>query len=89
MSRVQIKICDAGDPPPFAELVDAGVISGECLSFVIIEKGTAAGKTSCAVVTRGADGKPVVVQFTGDMFLSMAAALKGARQRFGDPWDGV
>ena len=87
MSHVAVKICAVGDPPAFPELNNR--VSGECLGFVILEKGTSKGKTSCAVVTRGKDGVPVIVEFTGDMFLSMAAALKGARQRFGDPWDGV
>jgi len=87
MSMVRIKISAVGDPPAFPELTNG--IEGECLGFSILESGTTSGKTSCAVMTRGADGIPVMVQFTGDMFLSMAAALKGARQRFGDPWDGV
>jgi len=84
---VRIKICAVGDPPAFPELPSG--IEGECLGFAILEKGTAGGKTSCAIMTKGADGVPVMVQFTGDMFLTMAAALKGARERFGDPWDGV
>ena len=87
MSMVNIRVCSVGDPPAFPELVNG--VESECLGFAILEKGTASGKTSCAVMTVGADGKPVMVQFTGDMFLSMAAALKGARQRFGDPWNGV
>lgn len=87
MSHVNIIISNVGDPPAFPEMKDG--VEGPCLGFIIFEKGTASGKTSCGIVTHGADGVPVLVQFTGDMFLTMAAALKGARQRFGDPWDGV
>ena len=81
MSYVNIKICRKGDPPAFPEL-GAG-IDAPCLGFAILEKGTASGHTSCAVLTKGADDVPVVVQFTGDMFIAMAAALTGARERFG------
>ena len=87
MTHVKIDIQALGDPPCCAEFPD--IQNGECLKFVILEKGTIGGKTSCAIVAKGQDGKPVFVQFTGDMFLTMAATLKGARQRFGDPWSGA
>jgi len=85
---VDICIVAKNDPnPAFPDLANG--VESPCLGFAILEGGCASGKTSCAVMARGADGVPVIVQFTGDMFLSMAAALKGARQRFGDAWDGV
>jgi hypothetical protein len=88
MHVVDVRIQAKNDPGPlFPEFANG--VEGECLGFGILEGGTVNGKTSCGVLTRGADGVPVMVQFTGDMFLTMAAALKGARQRFGDPWDGV
>jgi hypothetical protein len=87
MGTVDIRICEIGDPPAFPEIRRA--FESECMGFAILEKGTTNGKTSCAILARGKDGFPVMVQFTGDMFLTMAAALKGAKERFGDPWDGV
>lgn len=88
MTHVQIKIQAKSEAGPlFPELVDG--TEQPCLGFGILEAGTTSGKTSCCVMTQDEHGKPIMVQFTGDMFLSMAAALKGAKQRFGDPWDGV
>ncbi len=87
MIQVKVKIVAVGDPPAFPEMVNG--YESPCEVFAILEQGTASGKTSCAVITKDKDGTPIMVQFTGDMFLTMAAALKGARQRFGDPWHGA
>lgn len=87
MNPVVVKICAVGDPPAFPEMKDG--YESPCTGFAILEKGTVGKKTSCGIMTQDENGKPILVQFTGDMFLAMAAALKGARQRFGDPWDGV
>lgn len=88
MNHVDVCIGAKDDESPlFPEFADA--IDTPCLGFAILDRGTVSGKTSCGVIAKGQDGKSVMIQFTGDMFLTMAAALKGARQRFGDPWDGV
>lgn len=84
---VTVTVLAVGDTPPVQN--PKGGYEGLCTGFIILEKGTGKGKTSCAVMTEDENGKSVMVQFTGDMFLTMAAALKGARQRFGDPWNGV
>lgn len=85
--HVPVKICGINDPVAFPEMKD-GYLS-PCTGFAVLQAGMVSGKTSCAILANDRDGKPIVIEFSGDMFLTLAAALKGARERFGDPWNGV
>lgn len=50
----------------------------------ILEKGTEAGRTSVMIVLKNPDGTFTMGQCTAREFEAIAAALKGAKERFGD-----
>jgi len=80
--HLNIKILAVGDPPadphikPFAEATME--------HLYILEKGTASGRTSIAILSKLPDGRFVTMQMTAGIFLAAAGAVRGACERFGD-----
>ena len=82
--QVKILIQDLKDAgtPLFPEMEKAGFKEGQLESFGILEGGTVGGKASVGINVKMPDGTYVWVQTTADIFEGMAAALRGARQRW-------
>jgi len=73
MMHLEIKIARVGEPPLFPNSAKAG--DAQWISFGILEKGTAKGNTSVAMVVRTADGKEYLVQTSAALFLAAASAV--------------
>ena len=54
------------------------------ITFAILEGGMQSGKTSCMFILENGDGKHYVAECSAEMFETMAGAVKGAKERFGD-----
>lgn len=84
MPHCNIKIGAVGDPVLFPE--HAGkTIEATLAGMGILENGTKDGRCACGIYGQMPDGKMVWIQVTARMFLGMAAAVRGATERFGDP----
>jgi hypothetical protein len=81
--HVKIRICAVGDPVAFPEY-SGHYVEGSNVAVAILEKGMQSGKTSLTFLFDLPDGKHAGFQMSADMFESVAAALRGARERFGD-----
>lgn len=81
MVGVTIKIGAVGDPPLFPDpKVRRAMITG----VGILEKGTQKGKTSISLVFEDLDGCRYSAQLAATLWEGISAALKGAKERFGD-----
>lgn len=83
MTACEVNIVRLGDPPPFT--TEGKFVHGLQLDrFVVLEGGTDKGNTSVAIITELPDGSIGIIQTTADIFESLAATLRGARQNFGE-----
>ncbi len=85
MQTIEVRVGAVGDPvlfPEFEQRIDA---NGDILAMGIIEKGTESGKTSVAffVRTQTLDADLICCQMSSGMLLNLAAAVRGAVERFG------
>ena len=85
--HMHIEIQRVCDPPLFRDQIPEG---REVLPILwdkvgILEKGTEDGRTSLMLVMQDEEGNIYVTQCTARIFRSIAAALNGAMERFGDP----
>lgn len=74
----------AKDSPPIAKFVGKKVLNGRLTDFSILEAGMQSGRTSVAFFVELDNGQVVFVETSGVIFEGLAAALKGAKARFGD-----
>lgn len=79
--HLNIKIAAIGDQPTFPEMAGP---EGSLVGFSILEGGMVSGKTSTALHIELDDGLFVTAEVSAEMFLAMAAVLRGAMERFGD-----
>jgi hypothetical protein len=82
MTPLKIQIASAGNPPVFQECQPSEAL--ELVGIGIIEGATAAHRTGVTIVLKKGD-KYFHAQTTGTLFVIAADAVKGAKQRFGDP----
>lgn len=86
MTAYDIRIQPVGDPVPvFREYAD--VPNGTILGIGILEQGMASGKPSVGLIIQGDGSDPCLVQLGAEAFLTIAAVVKGAMERFGHPWE--
>lgn len=83
MQNLDLRICAKTDGPAFPELEKLAV-HGKLERAVILEAGTAAGKTSIALFISLPNGRVAIGEITAAMFLTIAGGLKGAMARFGE-----
>ena len=74
-------VTDLGKPFPDIEEFTGLTL----ISMVIEEKATNMKKTGVQLHLKDEHGQDYLVAITGDLFHGLASALKGARERFGDP----
>ncbi len=84
MNSVKIEINAVGDPKLFPELEGMTKLERTIHGFGILEKGMESGACSVMFVTKLNDKEFVISQLSAAMFFTLAAALKGACERFGD-----
>ena len=79
--RIQAK-SDQDKGPLFPEISPKQ--NGKIIKMGILEAGMASGKTSVALIMEMDDGTHIAAETSAAIFLGMAAAVRGACQRFGD-----
>lgn len=88
MYVVKVKIQslqDVADGIPIKEgITPETVVNCPEITFGILEAGMQSGKTSCMFILENGDGKHYVAECSAEMFETMAGAVKGAKERFGD-----
>lgn len=78
-----VKILRKNEPGPvFPEAAHAQVYRLHGMS--IIEAGMKSGRTAVALVMKDGAGRYAVCEISGEILASLAAALKGADQRFAE-----
>lgn len=65
-------------------LPEIKVMEAQLTNIVIMEKGTAAGKTALLLYGKLPSGEYVLIQTTATLFQMAYSALQGAEQRFKD-----
>ena len=98
MITVPLKIQDKSDAekPLFPEFRDSMPADDECRATLVgvglLQGGMKSGKPSVALMIRitTTDVSMVVcAETSAAMFLTLAAGMKGAMERWGEPWDGA
>lgn len=82
MPNVDISIAALGDPPTFPWMKP--VVPAELHAVSILEKGCKSGAVSVAIHAQLPTEEWVTIQLSASMFLSLAGAVRGACERFGD-----
>lgn len=74
--------------PEYAEHVQG---SGELRAVGFLQGGTVKGEPSVCLMIEypSGSGRMVAVETTAGLYLTMAAAMKGALARWGEPWEGA
>lgn len=90
--RIQSRAERGGDVcgvPIFPE--HGPLLKAEPLAFGILEGGMQSGKVSVGLIVQhgGFGGEKYSAEMSGEMFLTLAAAVKGAMERFGQKWEGA
>jgi len=84
MRVVNIKILAKDEQGPLFEGLDASKMTESQITDVgILESGMESGKTSVGLLIPNGDGH-ILVQMSAGQFEMIAAAVKGAAQRFGE-----
>lgn len=88
MSVVHINICDDAGPAheagPWADIAELIIRPTATVERVaILNRGTVNGRPSVLIASRRSRGRYEVTEITGDMWESIAAAIRGARARWG------
>lgn len=91
MQGLEFRIQDHKDKhsPLFPEYGDKTVLRGDVVAVGFVEKGTTAGRPAVVALVKLDDETYVDFQMTANMYLTMAAGMKGAMERWGTPWDGA
>lgn len=90
MIHTEIKIVPKSQTAPiFPGTLPAKTVQGTLDGVAFLEAGMESGKTSVMLKVNLPDGSVAIVQTSSAMFLTLAAGLRGAMERFGDPWDGA
>ena len=91
MASLQFRIQDEKDKdcPLFPEYEGKIIIRGEPVAAGFLEKGTVKGKPVLVVLLQLDADTFVDCQLTAEMYLTMAAGMKGAMDRWGTPWEGA
>ena len=77
-------LTDTTSPAQDLQLDASTLTFGSLSACVIIQAGTASGKTSVGLVVSTDAGEKIWVETTGSMLESVAGALKGAELRWAD-----
>ena len=90
MMQVNFRIQDLADRDKvlFPEYEGQVGNEGELKAVGFLQGGTEAGKPSVVMLV-DINGKMHGFQMTAAMYLSLAAGMKGAMERWGEPWDGA
>lgn len=83
MMQVDIHIVERGADPPFPELADKVREAEGVVQFVVLEGGMQSGKPSVMLLVPRSSEEVVLVQLSAEIFEAMAAAVRGARARWG------
>jgi chloramphenicol 3-O-phosphotransferase len=84
VTGVDVRIVRTGDPPPFPELADQTVHYCVIDKVVVLQGGTAAGRSTVALMIQLPDGSWAMAETTARLFEVMAAAVRGACQSWGE-----
>ena len=88
MNVIKIGIGDFADPGPmFPELVGKVSLEGTVTHVGILERGTKQGATALVVIVE-VNGRNVSVSLTAAALESIAAAVRGAEQRWAERTKG-
>jgi hypothetical protein len=85
---IHSKADEAAGKPMFLEL-DAEPKSLDISGIGVIEGGMASGKPSMILLMEDEIGQKHKVYIGCEAFLTIAAGVKGAMERFGHPWTGA
>lgn len=85
MLHIDIRIHAQGDPFPIFDFGDRFKGEATLKSVGILEAGMQSGAVSVALNFELPDGSVYLAQVSGTMMLAIAAAVDGAKKRFGDP----
>lgn len=85
--RIQDK--ETIDTPLFPEYSDQDISRGELIAVGLLEDGTTSGQPAIVALVQLENGRLIDFSMTVGMYLTMAAGMKGAMQRWGKPWDGA
>lgn len=91
MKRYDLRIRSKQERDAGLTLFDEYVgVNMELIAVGVDEAATVSGKTGLVLVFR-LDNQQIVrvVSVTAAAYLTIAAGLKGAMERFGDPWEGT
>lgn len=85
---VHVNICDDAGPAhqtgPWADIGESiARPSLQVERVAILARGTVAGRPSVLIASRLPDGRYTVTEITGDMWETIAGAIRGARARWG------
>ena len=88
METVKIVINSVEDAKNGVKIVETATVENieetKNITFAILEKGMASGRSSLMVILVDKDGKHLTGQFTQGHLEALVGALKGAKQRFGE-----
>lgn len=84
-SDIRVVVHDHDDPPPFPDLAASQIIDGEATRAAVLRGGTAKGRASVAILADLPDGRVIVIQTTARLLHMLAAAARGAQDRWGEP----
>lgn len=83
MLHVKIKVHERdNDEPTFPEYQNKTIVEGKLAGFGIMENGMQSGNTSVAFFVEMPDGSITVAQVSAGIMDGLAAALRGAEERF-------
>ena len=90
MKAYAVRIGDLADQTPlFPEYADAALHIVEIVGIGILEGGMTSGKPSISVVLEDAVGHRVMTELSAGAWLTIGGAIKGAMERWGQPWNGA
>jgi hypothetical protein len=67
-------------------LANKAIIQGRITTCSVLEAGTTNKRTSVGLVIETEDGKVIFAETTARCFITAAAGVKGAMERFNDDW---
>lgn len=91
MIGVTMKIQSIGDKdrvlfPEYADLMSAS--PGELAGMALLEQGMVSGEPSVGLLVNH-NGLIIHVPLSAGIYLTMAAGIKGAMEKWGKPWQGA
>lgn len=80
----EVKIVAEGDPPPYPDLADKTLHHVGFDRMVVLQGGTTGGRASVMIFAELPDGSFAYLETTARVFEMLAAAVRGACQRWGE-----